>query len=434
MEKDRKKEVAMFRFGVIHPLIGLKDTERMKKEPVIREIIGREWEIPNSPRTHICRATILVWLKRYKASGNDLESLMPKQREDAGRPRKVDAEVELSLANLKSAYPTASLKTLLSIAKTRGMLVGETTVSDQTFYRLLKRHNVGEKTPEDMRKFEAELPNDLWQSDCMHGPMVRVGEQLRKAYLFAIIDDHSRLITHAQFYLHENVEAYMDCLETALAKRGIPRKLYLDNGAAFRSWQLRYTTASLGIALIHATPYRPQGKGKIERWFKTVRTTWLPTIPESLSLEALNERLYQWVNHGYHVTAHSTIRMTPLERYQANIHLVRPAPKHLHDYFRKRVQRKVSRDRTVAIFGQAFEAPISVIGKTVTLQYHEGDQARIEVFDDDRSVGFLAQLNPHINAHVRRKPSEKSGNDNSNTSTKPSYEGGKLFSGGTDHA
>ena len=434
MEKDRKKEVAMFRFGVIHPLIGLKDTERMKKEPVIREIISREWEIPNSPRTHICRATVQQWLKRYKESGNELESLIPKQREDAGRPRKVEPEVELSLANLKSAYPTASLKTLLSIAKARGMLTGETTVSEQTFYRLLKRYDVERKAPEDMRKFEAELPNDLWQSDCMHGPMVRVGDQVRKAYLFAIIDDHSRLITHAQFYLHENVEAYMHCLETALAKRGLPRKLYLDNGAAFRSWQLRYTTASLGIALIHATPYRPQGKGKIERWFKTVRTTWLPTVPEHVSLEALNERLNQWVNHGYHVTAHSTIRMTPLEKYQANIHLVRPAPKHLHDYFRKRVQRKVNRDRTVAIFGHVFEAPIRVIGKTVTLQYHEGDQSRIEVFDEDQSSGFLVRLNPHINATLHRKPNKEKPKETTTPPTKQTYEGGKLFLGEIDHA
>ena len=96
-----------------------------------------------------------------------------------------------------------------------------------------------------------EYPNELWQSDCMHGPKVLVDGKLRKSYLFAAIDDHSRLIPHAQFYLRENIDCYRDCLIHALEKRGLPRKLYVDQRPAFRSEKIRYACASLGIALVH---------------------------------------------------------------------------------------------------------------------------------------------------------------------------------------
>ena len=94
--------------------------------------------------------------------------------------------------------------------------------------------------------------------------------------MIAFIDDHSRLVPHGQFHPSEGIAAFMDSFSQALQKRGLPRKLYVDNGSAFRSRQLEFTTASLGIALIHAKPYQPQGKGKIERFFKTIRTQFLP--------------------------------------------------------------------------------------------------------------------------------------------------------------
>ena len=113
-----------------------------------------------------------------------------------------------------------------------------------------------------MRKFEVQMPNDLWQSDCMHGPKVLHDDRLRKTYLFAIIDDHSRLITHGQFYLAENLDNYLDCLWTAMRKRGLPRKIYVDNGPSFKAHRLQLGCVSLEINLSFAKPYRPQGEGE----------------------------------------------------------------------------------------------------------------------------------------------------------------------------
>ena len=135
--------------------------------------------------------------------------------------------------------------------------------------------------PEDRRKFEAELPNDLWQSDVLHGPLVETGNKKRKSYLIAFIDDYSRLVPYGEFYLGEGLAFFLQALEQALATRGLPRKLYVDNGSAFRSHHLEQITASLGIALIHARPYKPQGKGKIERYFRTVRSDFLSGFQRS---------------------------------------------------------------------------------------------------------------------------------------------------------
>lgn len=128
--------------------------------------------------------------------------------------------------------------------------------------------------------------------------------RLRKTYLFAFIDDMSRLIPHAEFYLHERLDSYIESFQKAIGKRGLPRKLYVDNAPAFKSQLLSHATASLGIALIHSKPYQPEGRGKIERWFKTVRMQFLSTIPDGLPLDELNRRLNEWIDKQYHTAVH----------------------------------------------------------------------------------------------------------------------------------
>lgn len=305
-------------------------------------------------------------------------------------------------------------------------------VSYVTVYRLFKRHGLmDESHPVDRRRFEAELPNDLWQSDCLHGPKVLHEGKTRKTYLFAFIDDMSRLIPHAGFYLHERLPSYLDAFVKALAKRGLPRKLYVDNGPSFRSQLLHHASASLGIALIHSKPYQPEGRGKIERWFKTVRMQFLPTVSDGLSLGELNEKLSSWVE-TYHRTVHGSTKEKPIDRYLAHLHLLREAPKGLEDYFRIRTMRKVDKDRTVSLGGRLYEAPVETIGKMVTLLYHESDPARVEVFFNNASCGMLIPLDVTINYRIRRRhftitemvPGEKI----------MKYEGGKIFDREENHA
>ncbi len=404
VDKEQKQKIALFRFGVIAELVGRKDLRRGQREEKIRELAGREWEIPGSGRTRVSRSVIREWLRRYEESGRKMESLFPKDRCDAGRPRSMDTETELVLVNLKRELGEVSLPVILKVARQRKLLPADFRASPQSVYRVFQRHglNKNEQSPVDRRRFEVEYPNELWQSDCMHGPKVLVDGKLRKSYLFAAIDDHSRMIPHAQFYLRENLYSYRDCLIQALEKRGLPRKLYVDNGPAFRSEKLRYACACLGIALVYARPYTPAGKGKIERLWRTLRMQLLPLLPQVFSLQQLNEHLWQWIESEYHVRPHGSTGQPPLKRYLAHIELIRPAPKNLRDTFRTSVIRKVDKDRTVSLNGKLYEAPVGLIGKSVRLLYHEEDPRRIEVVCEEQSHGFLVVLNPQINSRVRR--------------------------------
>ena len=436
MDEEAKKVVAMFRFGVIHDFIAPKTLSRGDKKRLLREKTVLQWDIPYSGKSYISPSTILNWIRKYEDGGRRIEALYPDDRQDKGMLRAIDEDSALCLVNLKRQLKEASLPVIVKEAERKGMLQPDFKASKATIYRLFERHGLNDKDrePEDRRRFEAELPNDIWQSDCMHGVKVDVDGKGRKSYLFAFIDDHSRLIPHAEFYLHERLDSYIDCLMKALGRRGLPRKLYVDNGPTFRSHQLSFACASLGIALIHSKPYQPEGRGKIERWFKTVRMQFLCTISDGLTLQELNERLHEWIEKQYHMAVHSSTKETPLKRYLKELHLIREAPKDLRDYFRKRATRKVDRDRTVSILGRLYEAPVELIGKSVTLLYHETEPMRIEVFYNNKSYGMLEPLNLNINCRIRRRqgitevlPKKEDELKGMTLQPQPQYSGGKLF-------
>jgi putative transposase len=403
MDEDTKKQIAVFRFGVIADLVGGRRLSRGEKERILKEKTSSRWEIPFSTRTIVSRSTILSWVRAYEKGGRRLESLYPDTRKDKGKSRVMDEEAVSALVNLKKDRMDVSLPVLLKEARAKGILPARYLVSYATIYRIFKRHGVSETDHvyPDRRRFEAELPNDIWQSDCLHGPRALFEGKAKKTCLFAFIDDMSRLVPHAEFYLNERIDSYTDALTKALLKRGLPRKLYVDNGSAFTTKLLNHACASLGIALVHSTPYQPEGRGKIERFFRTTRVQFLSAIPDALALGELNKRLGEWIDE-YHLREHTSTKEAPLSRYVKHLHCVREAPKDLMDHFRKRVTRKVDKDRTISLDGRLYEAPVATIGKTVTLLYHEADPARVELFFNGTSYGMLLLLDVRINAKVKR--------------------------------
>ena len=427
MTKEEKKQVAVFRFGVIHEFVTGIMLDHGEQEKLLREKCDRKWKIPFSSRTRISRSTILSWVRRYRDGNRKLESLYPESRSDRGKSRAMDEETCLALIRLRKEIPSTTVPFLIRTMKERGLVSPGTTLNQPTVYRFLHQHGLTKPgiAAQDRRKFEAELPNDLWQSDVMHGPGVDVEGKQRKAFLIAIIDDHSRLITHAEFYLSERLTCYLDVLEQALLKRGLPRKLYVDNGPAFRSHHLEYISASLNIALIHARPYMPQGKGKIERWFKTVRTCFLPGFKGQTLLE-LNEAFDLWVNNIYHQQKHSSTGQTPFKRFTSRMECIRPAPKNLKDHFRNAARRRVAKDRTITFKGRLYEAPVPLIGKQVELLYHENDCENIEILWNNKSYGTVRPVDLHVNCRVKRdenRPSDLVITSDNN----PAYKGGTLL-------
>jgi putative transposase len=428
MTEEEKRDVASFRFGVIHDLVNRMDLDRGEQEHLIEEKRNRRWKIPFSERSAISRTTILRWMRLYKESNGKIESLYPHDRSDRGKSRAMDGETVLALIGLRHEFPGATIKELVSKMGERGL--ARRGLSASTVYRLLTSQGImrlnGEKG-EDRRKFEAEQPNDIWQSDVMHGPGILVGEKVRKSYLVAILDDHSRLLVHGEFYGTEGLDSYLDAFEKALLRRGLPRRLYTDNGAAFRSRHLEHICASLGIALIHARPYKPQGKGKIERFFRSVRASFL-SVFEGKTMAELNESFTAWLRE-YHERRHHSTGQPPFERFTSKMECLRPAPSNLRDHFRKCARRRVSMDRTVILNGRLFEAPIQLIGKRVELLFHEGNELPVEIFLNGISYGFLPPVDLHVNCRVKR---DKSRNARMIPSGETRYRGGSLLSAGSE--
>jgi putative transposase len=404
MTEELQKQVAVFRFGIIHDLVGGTRLEHGEREELLREKCDRKWVIPGSHRSRISRGTILRWVKLYIDSGSKLESLYSKRRTDKGQGRVLDDDTCQALIALRHQLPKLPVPELVKTMNERRLVTSGTTLNLTTVYRLLHNHNLmarEQPAAADRRKFEAELPNDLWQSDVMHGPHLLQGGKLRKSYLIAFIDDHSRIIPHGQFYHSEALLPFLDAFAAALRKRGLPVKLYVDNGSAFRSRHLEYTCASLGISLIHARPYTPQGKGKIERFFKSVRTRFLPVF-KGTTLPEINEAFALWLEHEYHDRVHSSTGQTPFDRFTRQMHCLRGAPDNLMDHFRTTVRRRVNKDRSVIVNRRLYEAPVALIGKRVEILYHEDAPELVEIRSQGDSYGLLRQVDLHVNSRVKR--------------------------------
>jgi len=426
MTEDEKMEVAVFRYSVISDFVNGIEMSRAEKSRLMGDKCERKWPIPFSQKTRISRETINHWIRIYNGGG--VKALRPKDRSDQGRSRAMDDDTSETLIRLRKELPAATVPHLIEQMNQRQLVTPGTVLKSTTVYRFLHQQDLmrlSRSNPVDRRKFEAELPNDLWQSDVMHGPKIDVGGRQKKTYLIAILDDHSRLIVYARFYLSERLASYLDAFENALSRRGLPRKLYVDNGAAFRSKHLQYITASLAITLIHAKPYKPQGKGKIERWFRTVRSRFLP-YAAATTLPELNGALERYVDDDYHQKKHSATGQTPLNRFTSQMQCLRASPEDLKDHFRKVALRKVNGDRTVTLDGSIYEAPVALIGKRVELLYHQSDVESIEVKYKSKSYGMLRPVDLAVNYRVKR---DKNNNAQIHeTNVTGSYQGGKLWS------
>jgi len=408
---DHRQAVALFRYGLIADLAqlppgtkGLYDLIRAKAE--------RDYLIPGSTRTRVAPETLRDWLGHYRRGG--FEALLPKPRADRGRPRALPPAVVDILLAIKEGNPKLSVQLVIREARELPDVPPELPLPPATVHRLLARHGLMSKPTDepgeaDRRRFAFQRAGEMWMSDVMHGPAVWVGGRKRKTYLIAFIDDATRVIPHCAFALAENTTTFLPVLKQALLKRGMPARLYVDNGSHFRSRQLALVCAKLGIALIHARPYRPQGKGKIERWFKTVRAQLLSrlTPQDTASLAALNRRLNQWVEGEYHQSPHRGLDgRTPLEQWALRgdeVHLLDPGLD-LDDLFLFETQRKVQKDRTVSLHGVVYEVDAVLVGEKVTLRYDPAAPTgrAIQVWHEGKAIELARPVQTYANCFVKR--------------------------------
>ena len=412
VHEELRQRVAVFRYGVIAE-IAQQPPGTPGLHAMMVEKAQREYEIPGTKRQRIATETIRGWVRDYRRGG--FEALKPRPRADIGSSRSIPATVVDLLCETKEEQPKLSIPLLIKAVRDEHAdeVPADLALPHSTVHRLLARRGLMQKssdeaTTKDRRRFAFRDAGDLWMCDVMHGPRVTHEGRKQKAYLIAFLDDATRVIPHAEFKASEGVAAFLPVFEQAILKRGLPRRLYVDNGSAFRSHQLQVACAKLNIVLIHARPYSPQGKGKMERWFRTVRLQLLPTLQsEDLrSLDTLNRRLAGWVEGEYHRAPHRGLENeTPLTRWASTAQGVRMAPPNAAECFRIDAKRKVARDRTVTLDGVAYEVDAALIGNSVTLRFDASRKPKdrtVEVLHQGKHVQHVRPLDTYANCFVKR--------------------------------
>lgn len=394
MELDRRSHMALFRFGVIAPLVQAQVTAE-EKNLLRREILAREYEWPNGRTKPVDETTVRRWVRRYRQQG--FEGLMDGKRADAGKCRAIAGDVLLAAENLRRELPTRSVKTIISLLESAGY---ETkALADTTLGRHLNGRGASKARLAhgngDYQSFVKDLPNALWQADVAHGiwlPDPYNPKKVKRTKLILFIDDASRLCPHVQFYWDEQLPSLVDCFRKALMKRGKPVQLLFDNGFIFHSTTIEYMCAALGIRISFAKPFSPSTKGKVERFIGALKSRFYPEAQNAgfTKLEELNAFLFAWLSKEYHKKEHGGLDgKTPLERWrQDEEQIERVKPEDIKRALMLRATRRVHiRTASISLEGRTYQASPELAGQTVELRWHAGDTGEVEVHSGGKMVG-----------------------------------------------
>jgi putative transposase len=339
----------------------------------------------------VARSTLDEWIRAYRTGGFD--ALIPAP---GSRQPRTSAEVLALAVSLKEEKPGRTAAQIRQVMLAAGHAPPSARTIQRHFRRTGHHRRPDGSAPRSFGRFEAKAVNDLWIADALHGPKIAG----RKAYLFAFIDDHSRLIPGYRWGRAEDSVRLEAAFRRGLAARGIPKRLYVDNGSAFVASPLQRACAVLGIRLVHSRPGEPAGRGKIERFFRTVRDQFLIEIDTDhvADLEALNGLFVAWVEQVYHRRVHTETGQTPLERFTDAGIIDLPFPQLLREAFLWAEERTVTKTALVSLHGNRYEVDPALIGRKVQLVFDPFDLTCVEVRYREQSFGHAA---PHmLGAHV----------------------------------
>jgi putative transposase len=395
MDADRCRDVGLFRYSLVCELASMSPRARGR---AVRELAGREHLTPWGERVRVSRVSLDRWVRAWREGGFD--ALVPTARE--GVPRTPAGLLELAVALKREAPERTAAQIARIIGEREGAGPGERTIQ-RHFVRV--GLNVMPSRSPALGRFEAERPNELWIGDALHGPQIAD----RKAILFCFIDDHSRLLPGYRWGLREDVLRMEGALRRGLQSRGLPAGIYVDNGSPFVSGQLLRCCAVLGARLVHSRPGRPQGRGKIERFFATVRGEFLVEIKARggvADLDELNRLFSAWVEHVYHRRVHSETGQAPVERFLAAGAPALPAPELVREAFLWSETRTATAQATVTVHGNHYEIDPALQRRRVELIFDPLDMEHVEVRFQGRSLGLAIprQIRRHVHPRASAEP------------------------------
>jgi transposase InsO family protein len=417
---------ALLRFAVVGPLLA-DPPPRGELRAELERLAARQWRHPvTGEPTTFAFATIERWyLTARRAQQDPVGALRRKVRKDAGQQGSMMTAVCQALMEQYAGHPSWSVQlhydNLVALAQTRRELGAVPSYS--TVRRFMKAHGLHRRrrstsrrtegaeraearlAKREVRSYEAEYIGGLWHWDFHVGsrPVVTAAGELVRPVLFGVLDDHSRVACHLQWYWSERAENTVHGLSQGFQKRGLPRAAMSDNGKAMTAAEVTAGLARLGVTHETTLPYSPYQNAKQESFWGQVEGRLLAMLEDvdDLSLRLLNEATQAWVEHEYNRELHSELGVAPLSRWRTGRDVMRPSPdsEALRLAFtRSETRRQRRSDGTVSLAGRRFEVPNRYRHlEEVTIRYAEWDLATLHLVDG-RTGNVLCRLYPQDKA------------------------------------
>lgn len=407
MDNDDRERIALFRYTVISEAVNeqLSATERGL---IVRGLTSRTWTTPEGDQRSFSRNTLDRWCTQYRRHG--LNALRPAARADKGKGR-AHPEWMADAVRLRRELPARSAAQIVDIiGRAHGVWLAERTVRAHLAATGVSRKELTADAAQAFGRYEAERRNERWIGDVLVGPFVphprRAGS--RRAKLFVLVDDYSRLLVCGRWMTEENTRAGQEVLRSAISRRGVPSRLYMDNGSPYRAGQLARTCAVLGVHVVHSKAYSPQGRGKQERLNRYIRERFL-TEAEAKGIESfeqLNDLFSAWAEQVANCRIHAETKQRPIDRFLAAGPPELPSSQLVSDAFKWSVVRRVTKTATVSLLSNRYGVDPSLVGKNVELRFDPEDMGSIDVFCDGRAVGVAVPfvIGHHVHPSVPQAP------------------------------
>jgi putative transposase len=393
---DRATEIALFRYALIREAAD-PSLSHAQRGRLVRALADGEHPGPDGTPIRVSRNSIDRWIRAWRAGG--FEALKPGPR--STNPRTPASILELACGLRRENPERTGAQIARIVYETQGW-----SPDARTLQRHFAKVGLDRRHPSTAAvafgRFEAAAVNELWVGDGLVGPVIAG----RKAVLVAFLDDHSRAFTGYRWSTSEDAVRAAAALRAGISSRGLPRAIYLDNGSGFVSGSLLRACAVLGVRLIHSRPGKPEGRGKIERVFRTVREQFLVEVDPSTvgDLVRLNQLFTAWVERVYHHATHSETGSTPLERLAAAPRPTVPPPELLREAFLWSETRTVTKTATVSMHANTYEVDGALIGRKVELVFDPFDLSVIEVRWNNRPMGHAVPVRIGRHAHPAARP------------------------------
>jgi hypothetical protein len=374
----------------------------------IREVANMSFIDDHGASHKFTWRTIETWRSRYNKDG--ITSMLNKNRSDKGKTRKVEPrEILEAIDQVLPFFNEKKFnKSEIYRACVEKGLIRPEEFARTTFYHFITRYDLlqaGQINPKIREAWSKLYANQLWQGDSMQGPPVIDNGQSKPAWLIAFIDDASRVVVHGQFFFKNDADSLMITLQNAIYKRGIPDQIYVDNGSNYKSAEITLVCARIGILLLHTPVNDGAAKGKIERFFRTVRQNFLCRKLDLSSLEILNKEFCVWLENDYNNKIHSTLQMKPIDRFGLDSKKIRFLPPCMSndELFFLEKKRFVKNDNTFSFKKVRYEAPRDLRRRDIQIRFNRFKPSAIVVYYKNERMGEARILNPYYNDKARKE-------------------------------